>query len=215
VRAAKTGWRGGIGGYLRRRWAALILAVLALTAGFVAGRQGAGRLDAAEWADLAVQVELSLQTMLEEPSVRAAALRGALIDDVAKPVASMWLLGLTLIGAPLILYLLFLNGLAVGFTAEFVLSDPSAGPLWAAALLGPHNVLAMPGLALAAASALHFAAAALGILLRSRRTRGGVGVHLLAASGGSAAAGLMLLGALLVETYVTPLLVAFVLRPGP
>lgn len=64
-----------------------------------------------------------------------------------KTVGLIWFLGLTVIGIPMILVLLFFEGFTLGFTAGFLVQTKGLeGILLALTALTPSNILFLPGL---------------------------------------------------------------------
>ncbi len=87
------------------------------------------------------------------------------IGNHLKTIGLMWVLGLSIIGLPLILILVFLKGLVIGFTVGFLVSQLSWQGLWFAFVsVVPQNLLVVPVLIFAAVSGIHFSM----LLIRSR-----------------------------------------------
>lgn len=75
----------------------------------------------------------------------------------AKHIGLMWILGLSIIGLPIILILLFLKGIVVGFTVGFLVNQMG----WYGFLLSfvsvlPQNLILVPGFILIGAAAISF-----------------------------------------------------------
>src|SRR5690606_12729999 len=91
-----------------------------------------------------------------EAGVLAGVARGAVIP---------WLLGLTVIGAPAALLLVFLRGFAVGFTFKFFIGVLSfRGILLGLVSVAPHSLFTLFGMCLATGAALAFAVSAAKVL---------------------------------------------------
>jgi len=137
--------------------------------------------------------------------------RGALAwqgfaDNILKTSGLIWLLGLTVIGAPLVLGVVFLRGFILGFTIGFIVDELHAkGLLLSLVSVLPHNLIAAPAVILAAGGALSFAGAALKTLLGLSRES--IYGQFAANTGLAAASACLLAAAALVEAYVTPVLV--------
>jgi len=152
------GFRLGLSGYLRRN-ALLYLVVLGLLVGGVClGATAVKVLDREEKADLVRYLATFLRGLSDgklrsEPSV---ALRAACLQNL-KTVGFLWGLGLTVVGIPAVAAVVFLRGLAVGFTVAFLVDEMGqAGLLLAAGAVLPQNLLALPALVLIAVSSLSF-----------------------------------------------------------
>lgn len=89
------------------------------------------------------------------------------LGDELRTWLLLWVLGLSCIGFPVILALVFAKGLSVGFTAGFFVDQW----LWKGLLLAgvsvlPHNLLFVPAIVLAAAVGIRFSLILLGVLFR-------------------------------------------------
>lgn len=74
-----------------------------------------------------------------------------------KTIGLIWFLGLTVIGTPLILLLLFVEGFTLGFTAGFLVQARGVqGILLAFTALTPPNILLLPGLVTAGVLGITF-----------------------------------------------------------
>lgn len=75
----------------------------------------------------------------------------------AKSVFAVWFLGLTVIGLPLILAVVFLRGFALGFTVGFLLQEKAgAGIMITAMSILPQNIVYIPFLIIWAVIAINF-----------------------------------------------------------
>lgn len=199
-------------GYFRRRTAVYLCVIIVLAMGAGFGGLAVGYVDEEDRSALAGHVEGLLsapETRLPAPPERV--LQQALMEQLLKTVGLVGLFGLSVIGAPLVLAVVFLRGFALGFTGAFLVDRLGwrGIPLALASLL-PHNVLAVPALVLAGASAISFSVAAARVLMGRRDINMYqqflTTVLLLAASG------LALVAASFLEAYVTPVLMDAVAR---
>ncbi|MFP3381015.1 stage II sporulation protein M, partial [Bacillus sp. SIMBA_069] len=75
----------------------------------------------------------------------------------AKTVAIMWVLGLSIIGLPMILLMLFLKGVVVGFTVGFLVNQLQwQGVTFAMMGILPQNLLVVPALFIVGVSGISF-----------------------------------------------------------
>lgn len=198
--------RQAVGAYVRERLVLYLFLAAVFGLGLGAGALGATALDAAGKSELDQFLSGFLRNLSEGGGSPAELLQRALVADVLKTSGAMGLLGLSLIGAPLVLALLFLRGFALGFTASFLIGETGlAGALFTASALVPHNLLAVPGALLAAGAAIGFAGAGVRILA-GRRGAGTVYGKLAAYTGLILISCLFFAAAALVEAYVTPIL---------
>jgi stage II sporulation protein M len=123
----------------------------------------------------------------------------------AKWLFLIWLLGLSVIGVPIVLVLDFLKGVLVGFTAGLLVHELAwKGLLFFLATVAPPNALAVPALMIASVSAARFAY----FIVRERlfRRKGRMLPPFLAHTAVAASMLVMLGVASLYEAYVSPLL---------
>lgn len=88
----------------------------------------------------------------------------AVLNNV-KTVVMIWLLGLTVIGVPIILFLVFTRGFVIGFTVGFLVNEyVLRGIAFAIVSVIPHNVLVIPAIIIASVSGVSFSL----LILRNR-----------------------------------------------
>jgi len=74
-----------------------------------------------------------------------------------KLVLLMWFLGMTVVGIPLILLIVFLRGVVLGFTVGFLIQEKAlAGVLLTLLSIIPQNIIFVPVLLLSAVGAVSF-----------------------------------------------------------
>lgn len=191
--------------HLRRR-AALYAAVAVLfAAGVAAGALSVGDIDPQHRQELTLYVRQVQQSLDARPPV-ADLIRRATWEHGVRTVGLMWLLGLSIIGAPFILAVVFLRGFGLGFTAGFLVRE-GVLPGLALTLAGvtPHHLFLIPGVLLAGGAALSFSAVAAAIILGKRQLSAFsqfVATTVLCVLGFA----LLMVGTL-VETYMTPVLI--------
>lgn len=79
------------------------------------------------------------------------------IGDHIKTLGLMWILGLSVIGIPILLLFIFLKGLMIGFTVGFLVSQLSWKGLWFAfAAVVPQNLLVIPAMIIVAVAGINF-----------------------------------------------------------
>lgn len=201
-------------GHLRRRALAYLLVCAVLAMGAVAGGVSVRSLDMAS----RVQIRDVLDAFFAEPvadiipPARERVVREAFSGDILRTAALVWVLGLSVIGASLILVITFFRGFALGFTFNFMVEEMHwRGLVLATCSLLPHNLLGLAGLVVAASAGLTFAAGAARILL-GRRTQYTVYAQFASSAGLTVAAAGLILGGMFVEAYVTPVLINVAVR---
>lgn len=124
----------------------------------------------------------------------------------AKTIILLWLGGLTVVGLPLTLILLFTKGFSSGFTVAFLVEEVKwRGFVLATTAILPHSLFVIPALLFLSAGAISFAYCVLRQRFFNRRS------HREASPFWSYAlficyAGLAIFLAALVEAYITPVL---------
>ncbi|NBD22657.1 stage II sporulation protein M [Paenibacillus glycinis] len=123
----------------------------------------------------------------------------------AKWLLLVWVLGLTVVGMPFVLALDFLKGVLVGFAIGMLVREFAwKGLLFALASVAPVNLIAVPAFLIASVSAVTFAVHVVKSRLFGRF--GPLGRPLLSFTATAAFMLILLVGAALVESYLTPIL---------
>ncbi|PTM58593.1 stage II sporulation protein M [Desmospora activa] len=132
------------------------------------------------------------------------------LGDHLKTVGLMWILGVSVIGMPLIYVLIFIKGLVIGFTVGFLVNQLSWQGLWFAFLaVVPHNLLVVPALMIVAVGGTAFSM----LLARNRLIlrRGTIYPQFLSYSiMVTAMVGVLVLASFF-EAYVSPVLMRWVI----
>lgn len=131
-----------------------------------------------------------------------------------KTMGLIWFLGLTVVGTPLILILLFVEGFTLGFTAGFLVEAKGIqGVLLAITGLTPPNVLLLPALITAGVLGITFSI----WLVKGRQELGRSGIlqQFLAYSLSMGILGMVIVGAGLLEAYCSPVLMKLVISYFP
>jgi stage II sporulation protein M len=125
--------------------------------------------------------------------------------DHLKTLGLLWILGLSVIGIPILLVFIFLKGLVIGFTVGFLVSQLSWKGLWFASIaVVPHNLLVIPVFMMVAVSGMNFS-----ILLVKNRLihhRGTIYPQFVSFSILVTCMGAMMLLSSLFEAYLSPYL---------
>jgi stage II sporulation protein M len=193
--------------YFQQRLPILIGVVLLFLMGIAFGSAAVKTLSQAQISDLNNYLKnfyRSLPENLAGVNRHALAVRAA-ADNIIKLGGLVWVLGLTIIGIPLILGIIFVRGFVLGFTVGFMISQLEFnGVLVAAASLLPHNLLLVPALIIAATTAISFAISAVKTLIGTSE-RSIVNQFLATTIIIVFSSGLLALASL-VELYITPIL---------
>lgn len=198
-----------IGGYFFRHLPLYIALIILFSMGLGFGALATQKLSPPQRADLISYLSNIYTSLMQKdtPAVnRGEIVRQGMLDNIVKTTGLMWVLGLSVIGAPFILGVVFLRGFVLGFTVGFLVQEMVFnGLILSTSSVLPHNLLVVPAILLGAGGALSFAASAFKTLIGiSKENIYGQ----FAATTFLALCSCGLLGlAAVVETYITPIFV--------
>jgi stage II sporulation protein M len=199
-------------GMVRERAALFVLVLAVFVAGVVVGAISISTLDGAGRQELSLALHDLLRGLAREGAVPSAGWSALVVDHVLKTAGLLWLLGLSIIGFPLIVAVVFLRGFALGFALGFLLEDlVLRGVALALVALVPQNLLIVPGLACAAVGAIAFSFGALRIVL-GRPGPGNIYDYLRTEGSVVLIGAVLLFGGGLLESYLTPSITAVATR---
>lgn len=128
-----------------------------------------------------------------------------------KTVLMIWLLGLSLIGMPLVPVIIFLRGFVIGFTVGFLVQELSfKGMAFALVSILPQNLIIIPAIIIAGMMAISFSIILFKSLISKRPIN--FGYHLLGYSSIMVLAGIALVLASLIEAFITPVFMELAAR---
>lgn len=107
-----------LGEHIRQYWVIYLTLSSVYLAGVVFGAVGVGALGAAETSYLAKFLDMLLKS---QPTTLDPVFLGQLARDMFIMMAGIWILGLTIIGTPLIYLIVFTRGFILGFTVSFII----------------------------------------------------------------------------------------------
>ena len=189
---------------------ALVLVVFLV--GTIAGGMSVGSLNALGKEELSQYLQQLLSGLAVEGVSPSNGWYQVILNDVFRTAGLMWLLGLSVIGVPLIAAVVFFRGFVLGFTMRFLIEDLLLrGAALAIIALVPQNLFLVPGLICAAVGAIAFSLALLRIVLG--RSLGANVYHHLRTEGSITLIGcIFLLAGGLLESCVSPALTAAATR---
>lgn len=199
----------GLSGYFRRTLGLYVFTLMLLGAGVAFGAWAVRLLSPEQLAELGRELGTMLDSLARPASAPdpRSVLRAAMATHL-KTAGLLWLFGAAVLGAPGVLFLVFLRGFAAGFTVGFFIHHHGwLGLLMALGGVLPPTLIAVPGTLFLASSALAYA-------WLVARTRGPWGrraaravrlpEEFLAYCFVALAATATLMGAALLEAYVSP-----------
>ncbi|MCF6093463.1 stage II sporulation protein M [Microaerobacter geothermalis] len=128
-----------------------------------------------------------------------------------KYLGLIWILGLSIIGLPLILVFIFLKGLAIGFSVSFLVSQLSWNGLWFAFVsIVPQNLIIVPALIIIGVAGISFSFKLMKNQFSPRR--GTLSQHFVSYTTLVLVMGILFLVATLFESFVSPKLMQSVME---
>ena len=110
-------WRR-LGEHIRQYWIIYLTLSSVFLAGVVFGAIGVSALGVSETSQLGKFLDTLLKS---QPKTLDTGFLGQLARDMFIMMAGIWILGLTIIGAPLIYLIVFTRGFILGFTVSFII----------------------------------------------------------------------------------------------
>lgn len=107
-----------LGEHIRQYWVIYLTLSSIYLAGVVFGAVGVSALGVAETSYLGKFLDTLLKS---QPTTLDPVFLGQLARDMFIMMAGIWILGLTIIGAPLIYLIVFTRGFILGFTVSFII----------------------------------------------------------------------------------------------
>ena len=107
-----------LGEHIRQYWIIYLTLSSVYLAGVVFGAVGVSALGVFETSQLGKFLDTLLKS---QPKTLDPAFLGQLARDMFIMMAGIWILGLTIIGAPLIYLIVFTRGFILGFTVSFII----------------------------------------------------------------------------------------------
>lgn len=203
-------FKGGLRGYLRESLPYYFFVGLLFVFGVAFGALAVNALSARQKVELLDYLQVFLRGLGEKLSdIKSGVVLRQSVASNLKTVGLLWLLGATVIGAPLTVVVVFIRGFVIGFSVGFLFSEMGAKGL-ALSLLAifPQNLVAVPVLVAAGVSSLAFSV----LLVRQRvgRFRVNLAEEFLAYTFTCLVLGALLIGASLIEAYVTPVFMGLI-----
>lgn len=195
--------------YFNRHLTLYLALIILFTAGLAGGAIATQKLSSEQKADLTnylgnVYTALNQGNALNSP--RGEIIYRGILDNVLKTAGLLFVLGLSVIGSPLILGVVVLRGFVLGFTVGFLMQDAVInGLILSITSILPHNLLVVPALMVSAAGSLSFASTAFRKLLGMSKES--IYAQFASTTFLSLCSSIMLLLATLIEIYLTPIFI--------
>ncbi|NLK52084.1 MAG: stage II sporulation protein M [Syntrophomonadaceae bacterium] len=143
-------------GFLQEHFRLLGLVLLFFLLGAILGGLSGNHLPLEQQQELKSFIDQNCQALINEPFDRTRILGQTLTENVCLAF-SLWFLGLTVIGLPLVIVIIFIRGFILGFTVGFLVQQKSLQGT-ALILLGilPHSLIYVPALIVGGVLAISF-----------------------------------------------------------
>jgi stage II sporulation protein M len=142
---------------LRQSWPVYLVVLVLFALGIAAGALSVQSIQADQAQELSIYLDQFMMQagVIEVDTVKA--LREVLYTDIVV-ILAVYLLGLTVIGIPVIMGIIFTRGFVLGYTVCFLASEKSMqGIILACVAVLPQNILLVPALLMAGVASLSFA----------------------------------------------------------
>jgi stage II sporulation protein M len=197
--------RQNIIAYFRVNLALYFFIILLFVVGVVFGALAVKTLGEQQKAELITYLQVFFQGLNKGQATgvdTGIVVKQAVFNNI-KTVVVIWLLGITVIGVPVILFIVFTRGFVVGFTVGFLVDEYLLrGVAFAVASVIPHNFLVLPAVIITAVSGVSFSL--LIIKKRFRHHRVNITQEFVSYTGLSLIMLVIVITGGLVEGYITP-----------
>jgi stage II sporulation protein M len=194
-----------LGEHLQSNWWVYLFVSLCFLIGVVFGATGVKSLNQDQQTALLEFVNQGLSGLAGDydPSVTASQ---ALFKNIYN-LLKILVLGLTVIGFPVILAIIFTRGFVLGFTVAFMIQEKAfQGVLLALLTIVPPNLIALPAYFLSAVMAINFS---LYLVRGSGQRSVPLSQYFLGYLAVSLLLGLLMTGAAIIEGYFSPFMIRF------
>ena len=138
--------RVNIVAYIRAHTAYFVFTVLVYALGCVFGALAIPALTSAERAELTSYVDVFIRGLARNsPSLAGLDIMRVSLANHFRIAGLIWMLGITVIGLPVVIVILFTRGFVAGFSAGFLAAEMGArGMLLATVAMVPHSLVLLP-----------------------------------------------------------------------
>jgi stage II sporulation protein M len=204
--------------YWRDHTSLFVFVTVLFVMGVIFGAIVVGALDDSQSASLNDGLSKFFQALnIQEKGTSPSEITWHTMAGFLKTVGLLWILGLSIIGLPIIVIMIFVKGFVIGFAVGVIVGQFKAkGILFALAAILPQNLIYVPALLVCGVAGISFSL----MLVRSRfgnQQRFGQGNslyrHFLSYTGLVAVVAVAMVTAAFVEGYLSPVLMKAVVPP--
>ncbi|MBO8126403.1 MAG: stage II sporulation protein M [Firmicutes bacterium] len=205
----RRGFRSALESYFQRRAAIYILVLIIFVMGSFFGTLAVNIINESQQAALTYRLNSFFDgvSQVSTGAVSLDSLKTVTFSQILKLVGVIWILGLSLVGSPLILLVVFTRGFILGFTTGFIVKKLGLkGVLMALAALLPQNLFYIPAVIIIGVAGIAFTMS----FIRSwHRREEGLGLQFVGYTLVAVFCSLLMAGGALVESYATPYLITW------
>ncbi|WP_353892345.1 stage II sporulation protein M [Proteinivorax hydrogeniformans] len=192
-----------IGRYIKENAFIYYFLTLILVLGIAFGAVMVNRLPSQHSEPLVDELQFYFEVLEERPDLERQELLWQSFNSNARFVIICWLLGLTIIGIPIVVFMVFSRGMVLGFSVAFLFEQASLrGLVFSILAILPQNLLVLPGILIASVASLSFSWVLIMKVVKNKNIQ--VLPHFRNYSVLCAVTLLIMLIAALVEAYITP-----------
>ena len=202
-------WNISIQRYIRTHAHLYVFTTVLFVVGIVFGSVVVAILDDVQRHSLLLQLQNFVTALNGNHVAPPATVTWDRIASNIKLIGIIWILGLSIIGLPVIIIILFLKGFVVGFTVGFLVEQwATKGLLFAIAAVLPQNILLIPAFVFASVAGIAFSLK----LVQSRfyQRGGSLYHHFLSYSGLTLLVAVVIVVAAFIEGYVSPIIMHWI-----
>ncbi len=145
-----------LAGHVRQNLRVYGVVLACFITGTLVGAIGVGLLSSSQEVELASYLNILLAGIAETKIDASAMARSAVMNNWMA-IFWLWLLGMTVVGAPVVLAIIFLRGFVIGFTVGFLVQKRAfQGFLLSLFTVLPQNLLVLPAMLVSAVAAVTF-----------------------------------------------------------
>lgn len=203
-------FRKNLANYIRSNIVGYFFMLLVFIGGVVIGALAVKTLPDPQKTELISYLQIFFQgfTVWTAESWGSTDLFANVVFNHLKTIGLIWLLGFTIVGMPLVWFIVFTRGFVVGFTVGFLINEYiMKGLAFALAAVLPHSLLSVPAVIVTGVSATSFS---LWLARKQRNAKTTVGYEAIGYSVLCLSMLLVLFLAAVVEVYISPLFMKFV-----
>lgn len=192
---------------LENFWLYLLISLI-FVGGIIVGAMSVGALSPLQEGELSGYISQGLLNISNWEINSTDMLKYAVVNNL-KIIGLIWLLGLTVIGIPLVLGIIFFRGFILGFTVGFLIQERAVqGVLLSFLSILPHNIFNIPSLVVSGAASISFSL----WLVKGRLSHRAPGMlqQLIAYTMWIGLMAALVLAGALVEAYISPLFVKLI-----